>query len=153
MSTIAFDQFALTRIADFARIAVAAASGLAPRRRSTTTQIDREFNAVCMSVVGLHHRRLQRRSVLRPRTTPSSTAWTKRRRASSRAEQGYDLVDDQGMLTDWWGLLLDDPGREARLADAGKPRCGAGRDRGKISGRAERDRRDRRAVSAASSPG
>ncbi len=51
MSTIAFDQFALTRIADFARSL--SRLHLASRRHPVDDdQIDREFNAVCMSVWG-----------------------------------------------------------------------------------------------------
>ena len=47
MSTIAFDSFALTRIADFARSL--SRLHLASRRRPVDDdQIDREFNAVCM---------------------------------------------------------------------------------------------------------
>src|ERR1700749_2500991 len=51
MSTIAFDQFALTRIADFAR----SLSRLHKASRSRSVdddQFDREFNAVCQSVWG-----------------------------------------------------------------------------------------------------
>ena len=49
MSTIAFDQFALTRIADFARSL--SRLHIASRRRPVDDDaIDREFNAVCMSV-------------------------------------------------------------------------------------------------------
>ena len=67
-----------------------------------TTQIDREFNAVCLSVWGY--------------TTDDFSddlfsiadhAWLDTLdEAHARifaAEQGYDLVDDNGMLTDWWG--------------------------------------------------
>ena len=51
MSTIAFDQFALTRIADFARSL--SRLHLASRRQAVDDDaIDREFNAVCMSVWG-----------------------------------------------------------------------------------------------------
>jgi hypothetical protein len=51
MSTIAFDQFALTRIADFARSL--SRLHLASRRQVVDDDaIDREFNAVCMSVWG-----------------------------------------------------------------------------------------------------
>src|SRR3978361_393811 len=51
MSTIAFDQFALTRIADFARSL--SRLHLAARRRPVDDdQIARAFNAVCMSVWG-----------------------------------------------------------------------------------------------------
>ena len=101
MSTIAFDQFALTRIADFARSL--SRLHLASRRQPVDDDtIDREFNAVCMSVWGY--------------TTDDFSddlfsiadhAWLDSLdEAHARifaAEQGYDLVDDQGMLTDWWG--------------------------------------------------
>ena len=101
MSTIAFDSFALTRIADFARSL--SRLHLASRRRPVDDdQIDREFNAVCMSVWGY--------------TTDDFSddlfsiedhAWLDTLDESHArifaAEQGYDLVDDNGMLTDWWG--------------------------------------------------
>ena len=51
MSTIAFDQFALTRIADFAR-SLSLLHQASRRRIVDDDQIDREFNAVCMSVWG-----------------------------------------------------------------------------------------------------
>jgi hypothetical protein len=91
MSTIAFDQFALTRIADFAR-SLSRLHLTARRRLVDDDQIDREFNAVCMSVWGY---------------TTDDHAWLDMLdEAHARifaAEQGYDLVDDNGMLTDWWG--------------------------------------------------
>src|SRR5665213_675364 len=51
MSTIAFDQFALTRIADFAR-SLSRLHQAARRRSVDDDEIDREFNAVCLSVWG-----------------------------------------------------------------------------------------------------
>ena len=51
MSTIAFDQFALTRIADFAR-SLSRLHALSRRRPVDDDQFDREFNAVCLSVWG-----------------------------------------------------------------------------------------------------
>ena len=51
MSTIAFDTFALTRIADFAR-SLSRLHQASRRRLVDDDQIDREFNAVCMSVWG-----------------------------------------------------------------------------------------------------
>ena len=51
MSTIAFDQFALTRIADFAR-SLSRLHQVARRHHIDDDQIDREFNAVCLSVWG-----------------------------------------------------------------------------------------------------
>jgi hypothetical protein len=101
MSTIAFDQFALTRIADFAR-SLSRLHQTSRRQAVDDDAIDREFNAVCMSVWGY--------------TTDdfnddlfsvADHAWLDTLdEAHARifaGEQGYDLVDDQGMLTDWWG--------------------------------------------------
>ncbi len=101
MSTIAFDQFALTRIADFAR-SLSRLHQASRRQAVDDDAIDREFNAVCMSVWGY--------------TTDDFSdalfcdadhAWLDSLdEAHARifaAEHGYDLVDDQGMLTDWWG--------------------------------------------------
>src|SRR3981189_936533 len=50
-STIAFDQFALTRIADFAR-SLSRLHLASPRHPGQCAQIAREFNPVCMSVWG-----------------------------------------------------------------------------------------------------
>ena len=100
MSTIAFDQFALTRIADFAR-SLSRLHQASRRQLVDDDAIDREFNAVCMSVWGYTTDDFSD-ELFWARITPFSTRWTKRRREfCSRA--GYDLVDDQGMLTDWWG--------------------------------------------------
>src|SRR3979490_1925486 len=51
MSTIAFDSFALTRIADFART-LSRLHRASRRRPVDDDQIDREFNPVCLSVWG-----------------------------------------------------------------------------------------------------
>ena len=51
MSTIAFDPFALTRIADFAR-PLSRLHKAARHRAVDDDEIDREFNAVCQSVWG-----------------------------------------------------------------------------------------------------
>jgi hypothetical protein len=101
MSTIAFDQFALTRISDFAR-SLSRLHLVARRQVVDDDQIDREFNAVCMSVWGYttddfsdalfsdaDHAFLDRLDEAQARIFA--------------AEHGYDLVDDSGMLTDWWG--------------------------------------------------
>jgi hypothetical protein len=102
MSTIAFDQFALTRIADFARTL----SGLhqTSRRRSVDDdQFDREFNAVCQSVWGYTTDDISDGLF----STADHAFLDTLDEAQARifaAEQGYDLVDDQGMLTDWWGF-------------------------------------------------
>src|SRR5437868_15373255 len=98
MSTIAFDQFALTRIADFAR----SLSRLHQASRSQVVDddaIDSEFNAVCLSVWGYttddfsdglfsdeDHAWLDILDVAHVRIVA--------------AETGYELVDDNVMLTD-----------------------------------------------------
>src|SRR6185437_15676093 len=51
MSTIAFDQFAFTRIADFART-LSRLHQTSRFRFVDDDEIDREFNAVCMSIWG-----------------------------------------------------------------------------------------------------
>src|SRR5437868_13388568 len=51
MSTIAFDQFALTRIADFAR-SLSRLHQASRRQVVDDDAIDRAFNAVCLSVWG-----------------------------------------------------------------------------------------------------
>jgi hypothetical protein len=102
MSTIAFDPFALTRIADFAR-PLSRLHKAARRRAVDDDEIDREFNAVCHSVWGYStddisdelfsaadHRFLDGLDEAHARIFA--------------AEAGYDLVDDEGMLTDWWGF-------------------------------------------------
>lgn len=102
MSTIAFDQFALTRIADFARTL----SRLHRRARQAIDddQIDREFNAVCMSIWGYTTEHATSRTSCSPsKITLSWIRWMKRMRRSSQATS-CDLVDDEGMLTDWWGF-------------------------------------------------
>jgi len=101
MSTIAFDQFALTRIADFAR-SLSRLHLTARRRLVDDDQIDREFNAVCMSVWGYTTDDFSDELL-----SSDDHAWLDSLdEAHARifaAEQGYDLVDDHGMLTDWWG--------------------------------------------------
>ena len=49
MSITAFDQFALTRIADFAR-SLSRLHQTSRRQWVDDDDIDREFNAVCMSI-------------------------------------------------------------------------------------------------------
>ena len=101
MSNIAFDNTALTRIADFART-LSRLHTASRTRVVDDDQIDREFNAVCMSVWGYttddfsdHLFSLKDHAFL--------DALDEARARIFAAEQGYDLVDDQGMLTDWWG--------------------------------------------------
>ena len=101
MSTIAFDQFALTRIADFAR-SLSRLHRASRLRLVEDDQIDREFNAVCMSIWGY-----TTDDFSDDLFSDADHAWLDSLdEAHARrfaAEQGYDLIDDQGMLTDWWG--------------------------------------------------
>src|SRR3981081_1147086 len=101
MSIIAFDQFALTRIADFARSL--SRWHEAPRPQPIDDDaIDREFNAVCLSVWGYTTDDFSDELF-----SAADHAWLDSldevQARIFAAEQGYDLVDDQGMLTDWWG--------------------------------------------------
>jgi len=101
MSTIAFDQFALTRIADFAR-------SLSRLHRASHHQlveddaIDREFNAVCLSVWGYSTDDISD-DLFSEGDHAFLDALDEAHARLFAAEQGYDLVDDEGMLTDWWG--------------------------------------------------
>src|SRR6202012_316739 len=101
MSTIAFDQFALTRIADFAR-SLSRLHQASRHRMVDDDQIDREFNAVCLSVWGY-----TTDDFSDDLFSDADHAWLDTPdEAHARifaAEQGYDLIDDNGMLTDWWG--------------------------------------------------
>src|SRR6266850_917373 len=101
MSTIAFDQFALTRIADFAR-SLSRLHQASRRQPIDDDAIDREFNAVCLSVWGY-----TTDDFSDDLFSDADHAWLDSLdEAHARifaAEQGYDLVDDNGMLTDWWG--------------------------------------------------
>ena len=102
MSTIAFDQFALTRIADFAR-SLSRLHLVARRQLVDDDQIDREFNAVCMSIWGYTTDDISDDLF----STEDHGFLDSLDEAHARifaGEQGYDLVDDQGMLTDWWGF-------------------------------------------------
>ena len=102
MSTIAFDPFALTRIADFAR-PLSRLHKAARHRAVDDDQIDREFNAVCMSIWGYTTDDISDDLF----STEDHVFLDSLDEAHARifaGEQGYDLVDDQGMLTDWWGF-------------------------------------------------
>lgn len=102
MSNIAFDQFALTRIADFAR-SLSRLHQAARRRAVDDDQVDREFNAVCQSIWGytiddISDDLFSCEDHLFLDTLDEAHA------RIFAAEQGYDLVDEAGMLTDWWGF-------------------------------------------------
>src|ERR1044072_7183333 len=102
MSTIAFDQFALTRIADFAR-SLSRLHALSRRQPVDDDAFDCEFNAVCLSVWGYTTDDFGDELL----SSPDHAFLDSLDEAQARifaAEQGYDLVDDTGMLTDWWGF-------------------------------------------------
>ena len=101
MSTIAFDQFALTRMADFAR-ALSRLHQASRRRRVDDDTIDREFNAVCMSVWGYTTDDFSD-ELFSVEDHAFLDALDEAQARIFAAQAGYDLVDDQGMLTDWWG--------------------------------------------------
>jgi hypothetical protein len=147
MSTIAFDQFALTRIADFAR-SLSRLHQASRRQLVDDDAIDREFNAVCMSVWGYTTDDFSD-ELFSVEDHAFLDALDEAQARIFAAEQGYDLVDDQGMLTDWWGycwMILAE--KRGLLTPENRAACG---DRGQISVSAKRDRRHRRAVSAGDS--
>jgi len=100
-TTIAFDQFALTRIADFAR-SLSRLHQASRHRPVDDDQIDREFNAVCMSVWGYTIDDVSDDLFSAEDHVFLDTLDEAQARIFA-AGQGYDLVDDYGMLTDWWG--------------------------------------------------
>jgi hypothetical protein len=102
MSTIAFDQFALTRIADFART-LSRLHKTSRTRAVDDDQLDREFNAVCQSVWGYTTDDISDDLFSNADHVFLDTLDEAQARIFA-AEQGYDLVDDTGMLTDWWGF-------------------------------------------------
>jgi hypothetical protein len=101
MSTIAFDQFALTRIADFART-LSRLHQAARRRPVDDDELDRAFNAVCLSVWSYCIDDISD-DLFSDADHAFLDSLDEARARIFAAEQGYDLVDDDGMLTDWWG--------------------------------------------------
>jgi hypothetical protein len=101
MSTIAFDQFALTRIADFAR-SLSRLHLVARRQVVDDDQIDREFNVVCMSVWGYTTDDFSD-ALFSDADHAFLDSLDEAQARLFAAEHGYDLVDDTGMLADWWG--------------------------------------------------
>jgi hypothetical protein len=101
MSTIAFDQFALTRIADFAR-SLSRLHLVSRRQVVDDDEIDREFNAACMSVWGYTTDDFSD-ALFSDADHAFLDALDEAQARIFAAEHGYDLVDDSGMLTDWWG--------------------------------------------------
>jgi hypothetical protein len=101
MSTIAFDPFALTRIADFART-LSRLHRASRHRVIADDEIDREFNAVCMSIWGYTTDDISD-ELFSAEDHAFLDALDEARARIFAGERGYDLVDDEGMLTDWWG--------------------------------------------------
>jgi hypothetical protein len=101
MSTIAFDQFALTRIADFAR-SLSRLHLVARRQMVDDDEIDRAFNAVCMSVWGYTTDDFSD-ALFSGADHGFLDSLDEAQARLFAAAHGYDLVDDTGMLTDWWG--------------------------------------------------
>jgi hypothetical protein len=102
MSTIAFDQFALTRIADFAR-SLSLLHQASRHRLVDDDEIDREFNAVCLSIWRYTIDDISDELFSSEDHAFLDTLDEAHARIFA-ARQGYDLVDDNGMLTDWWGF-------------------------------------------------
>src|ERR1700760_1425289 len=102
MSTVAFDQFALTRIADFART-LSRLHQTSRRRCVDDDQFDREFNAVCQSVWGYTTDDISDELFSDADHAFLDTLDEANARIFA-GEAGYDLVDDTGMLTVWWGF-------------------------------------------------
>ena len=102
MSTIAFNCFPLTRIADFART-LSRLHKAARHRFIDDDAIDREFNAVCRSVWGYTTDDISD-DLFPVEDHAFLDALDEAQARSFAAAQGYDLVDDEGMLTDWWGF-------------------------------------------------
>jgi len=102
MSTIAFDQFALTRIADFART-LSRLHQASRQRFVDDDEIDRAFNAVCMSIWGYTTDDIGD-ELFSCEDHAFLDALDEAHARIFAGEQGYDLVDDSGMLTDWWGF-------------------------------------------------
>src|SRR3954471_23388209 len=98
MSTIAFDQFALTRIADFAR-SLSRLHQASRRRLIDDDQIDREFNAVCMSVWGYTTDDFSD-DLFSDQDHAFVGSRDEAHARSFAAQQGYDLGQDKGMRRD-----------------------------------------------------
>ena len=101
MSTIAFDQFALTRIADFART-LSRLHRPRAAQASMTTRSTASSTRSAMSVWGYTTDDISDELFSDEDHAFLDTLDEAHARIFA-AEQGYDLVDDQGMLTDWWG--------------------------------------------------
>jgi hypothetical protein len=99
--SVAFDNFALTRIADFAR-RLTHLHRASHHQMIDDDQIDREFNAVCHSIWNYTIDDIGD-DLFSVADHEWLDALDEARARIFAAEQGYDLVGDEGILTDWWG--------------------------------------------------
>ena len=101
MSTIAFDQFALTRIADSPG---RCRSCTRPRggKPSTTTR-STVSSTRSASPCGATRPTISATTCSPTPITPALNSLDEAHARIFAAEQGYDLIDDDGMLSDWWG--------------------------------------------------
>jgi hypothetical protein len=101
MSKPAFESMALTRIADFART-LTQLHAASRRQYVDDDQLDRAFNAVCISVWGYTIEDLLD-DMLSPEDHEFLDGLDEHRARLFAAEHGYDLLGDDGVLIDWWG--------------------------------------------------
>jgi len=101
MSHTALNAVAMTRIADFART-LTRLHVAARHQMIDDDQIDRAFNAVCLSVWGYTIEDISD-DMLSPEDHEFLDTLDEYRARLFAAEHGYDLLGDEGILTDWWG--------------------------------------------------
>jgi len=101
MSKAAFESMALTRIADFART-LTQLHAVSRHQFVDDDQLDRAFNAVCMSVWGYTIEDMLD-DMLSPDDHEFLDGLDEHRARLFAAENGYDLLGDDGVLSDWWG--------------------------------------------------
>lgn len=103
MTDIAFDQFAVTRLADFAR-ALTALHAAARRQVIADDQFDRAFHAVCRSVWGYTTDDFEE-ALVSPQDQAFLDRLDERQAQAFARSHGYDLCSDEGvLLSDWWGF-------------------------------------------------
>lgn len=102
MSTCTFDAVALTRIADFART-LSRLHAAARTRSVDDDEIDRAFNAACLSVWGYTPEDLDD-ELFSAADHEFLDSLDEAQARIFAAAHGYDLVGDDGILTDWWGF-------------------------------------------------
>src|SRR3569833_2056498 len=119
MSSSALNTVAMTRIADFART-LTRLHAAARHQMVDDDQIDRAFNAVCLSVWGYTIEDISD-AMLAPDDHEFLDTLDEYRARLFAAEHGYDLLGDEGILTDWWGYCWGGrAGRRGRGAPGGR---------------------------------